>query len=90
MFTFLNQRYGLKQLILEWASSIVSAIKQYSDQDTEISLFGKILRNTVDEEYWQVHGKAKLALQELLQLTVKEKQPSKQTEDIIKFTDEVI
>ena len=27
LFTFLNQRYGLKQLIFDWASSIVAAIK---------------------------------------------------------------
>lgn len=54
MFTFLNQRYGLKQLIIEWASSIVQAVKLYSDRDAEVSLFGKILRSTVDEEFWQV------------------------------------
>lgn len=52
MFTFLNQRYGLKTLIIEWAGSIVQAVKQYQDQDPEVCLFGKILRCTVDEEFW--------------------------------------
>ena len=52
MFTFLNQRYGLKQLIVEWASSIVHAIKLYSSDDAQIYLFGKMLKNTVDEDFW--------------------------------------
>jgi hypothetical protein len=50
MFTFLNQKYGLKSLIIEWASSIVNGIKKYS-KDHEINLFGKILRNEFDEEF---------------------------------------
>jgi len=33
MYTFLNQRYGLKQLICDWAATIVNAIKQYSAKD---------------------------------------------------------
>ena len=27
MYTYLNQRYGLKNLIIEWASSIINGIK---------------------------------------------------------------
>lgn len=27
MFTFLNQKYGLKNLIIEWAASIVNGVK---------------------------------------------------------------
>ena len=30
MYTYLNQRYGLKNLIIEWAASIISGIKKYS------------------------------------------------------------
>ena len=50
MYTFLNQKYGLKNLIIEWASSIIYAIKTYSNEDAEVYLFGKILRNELDEE----------------------------------------
>ena len=52
MFTFLNQRYGLKQLIVEWASSIVYAVKIYSPEDAQVNLFGKILKNSVEEDFW--------------------------------------
>ena len=27
MFTYLNQKYGLKNLIIEWAASIVNGVK---------------------------------------------------------------
>ena len=45
MYTYLNQKYGLKNLTIEWASSIINAIKMYSNEDCDINLFGKILRN---------------------------------------------
>ena len=51
MYTYLNQRYGLKSLIIEWAASIINGIKKYSKEDHSISLYGKILRNECDEEY---------------------------------------
>ena len=52
MFTFLNQRYGLKQLIVEWAASLVQAIKLYAADDVQIHLFGKMLKNVIDEDFW--------------------------------------
>ena len=54
MFTFLNQRYGLKQLIVDWAQALIAAIKHFSPLDQEVNLFGKILKNSIDEEYWMV------------------------------------
>jgi len=51
MYTFLNQKYGLKNLIIEWASSIINAIKMYSAEDNDICVFGKILRNECEEEF---------------------------------------
>ena len=44
MYTFLNQKYGLKALIIEHASSIVRAVNKYSDDDNDVCVFGKILR----------------------------------------------
>ncbi len=45
MYTFLNQRYGLKSLIIEWAAAIINGIRRYSRDDHDVALFGKILRN---------------------------------------------
>lgn len=51
MYTYLNQKYGLKALIVEWAASIINAVKTYLRQDHDITLFAKILKNECDEEF---------------------------------------
>ena len=51
LFTFLNQRYGLKNLTIEAARSIVSGIEAYEGRDCDIAVFGKILRNEVEEDF---------------------------------------
>lgn len=54
MYTYLVQKYGLKSLIVEWATAIINSIKFYLESnlnedlaipDPEITLFAKILKN---------------------------------------------
>ena len=49
MYTYLNQKYGLKNMVIEWATNIINGIRTFSPEDTEISLFGKILQNELEE-----------------------------------------
>lgn len=51
MYTYLNQKYGLKNLIIEWAAAIINGIKSYLREDHDVALFGKILKNECDEEF---------------------------------------
>jgi len=51
MYCFLNQKYGLKSLIIEWATAIINGIALYAKEDNDIAVFGKILRNECDEEF---------------------------------------
>lgn len=51
MYTFLNQKYGLKTLIIEWATAIINGIKKFSKDENDVAVFGKILRNECDEEF---------------------------------------
>jgi hypothetical protein len=51
MYIYLNQKYGLKNLIIEWAAAIISGIKTYLKTDHDVTLFGKILKNECDEEF---------------------------------------
>lgn len=51
MYTYLNQKYGLKTLTIEWLLAIVNGINSYKEIDHEIKLFGKILKNECDEEF---------------------------------------
>jgi hypothetical protein len=44
----------LKQLVIEQAESILTAVEKYSEVNYDILLFGKILQNKVDEDYRKV------------------------------------
>ena len=51
MYTYLNQKYGLKSLIVEWAASIINGVKSYIRKDHDVTLFAKILKNECDEDF---------------------------------------
>jgi hypothetical protein len=51
MYSHLNHKYGLKNLALEWAAGIVSAVKIYAKEDPDVLLFGKILKNEFEEDF---------------------------------------
>ena len=51
MYTYLNQKYGLKNLIIEWAAAIINAVKTYIKDDHDVALFAKILKNECDEDF---------------------------------------
>ena len=50
MYTYLNQKYGLKPITVQWAMSIVNGIRKYGHDDAEVAAFGKLLRNELEEE----------------------------------------
>jgi hypothetical protein len=45
LYTYLNNKYGLKTLIIEWAVGIINAIKMFKEEDHDVYLFAKILKN---------------------------------------------
>ena len=73
MYKFLNNKYGLKNLVIEWSSSIITGIKMYSSSDSEINLFGKILKNKIEEGQRLVVAKLKLTIKELYDKFLKNK-----------------
>ena len=73
MYTYLNQKYGLKNLIIEWAASIINGIKTYLREDHDVALFGKILKNECDEEFRYIQMHVKETLSNLLKVLIKEK-----------------
>lgn len=87
MYTYLNQKYGLKNLIIEWASSIINAIKLYSNEDSDINLFGKILRNEQEEDSRFMLMSLRQNISDLLEYYLKSKNPLKIQADIKKMLD---
>lgn len=83
LYTYLNQKYGLKNLILEWASAITQGVKKYTPDDNSVAVFGKILRNEIDEEFRFVQRQLCDTVAELLRVYVKGKYPKKVDSEII-------
>jgi Ca2+-binding EF-hand superfamily protein len=75
MYTYLNQKYGLREIILEWATAIVQAVRRYAAGDNDVAVFGKILRNEIDEEFRFVQQHVRETVKELLRLQIKTKRP---------------
>ena len=85
MYIFLNNKYGLKNLVIDWASALINAIKLYSNEDCEINLFGKILRNEQEEDSRLILIKLKENILELLEYYYKSKYPFKSKEELEKI-----
>ena len=73
MYKFLNNKYGLKNLVIEWSSSIITGIKMYSSSDSDINLFNKILKNKIEEGQKLVVLKLKSTIKELYDMYIKNK-----------------
>ena len=66
MDTYLKQKYGLKNLIIEYAIHF-NAIKMYSSEDCDINLLAKILLNEQEEDSRLVLENLKNNVSELLE-----------------------
>lgn len=64
MYTYLNLKYGLKSMAIEWAMSVVNGIRKYGLDDPEIGMFGKILRNEIEEKFVEEIKKDKIMINE--------------------------
>lgn len=89
MYTYLNQRYGLKNLIIEWAAAIINGVKRYSLEDSDVALFGKILRNECDEDFRFVHNEVKSAMADILRDKLKRKFKHKTEGEIAKLMTDI-
>lgn len=87
MYTYLNQKYGLKTLIIEWATALINGIQLHYNEDHEVTLFGKILKNECDEEFRFIQMHVKDTLNNLLKVLLKDKYPFKGENDINKMLD---
>ena len=77
MYTFLNKKYGLKNLIIEWAKNVITGIKYYSKKDSIVLLFGKIMRNEQEEDARFIITKVSESIEELLLYYIKKQNPLK-------------
>ena len=55
-------------MIIEWATAIINGIKKFSNEDNDVAVFGKILKNECDEEFRNVQAQVKVTIVELLKV----------------------
>ena len=82
LYEYLNQRYGLKNLTIEYASSIIKAIKDYSNISSEILLFGMILKNELEENSINISNQIKKVINDSSVYYLSQKYPNKNTGEI--------
>lgn len=87
MYTYLNQKYGLKNLIIEWVGALINGIQLHYSEDHDVTLFGKILKNECDEEFRFIQMHVKDTLYNLLKVLLKDKFPFKVEVEIGKMLD---
>ena len=90
MYTYFNYKYGLKNMVIEWATIIINGIKTYSYIDNEICLFGKILRNDLDESCQYIMPGVKKNLEETIIKIFKKEYGLKSNEEIIDYKNKLI
>ena len=90
MYTYLNQRYGLKPLIIDWASAIISAIQRYSRECADICLFGKVLRNEIDEDFRYVQSALKDTAHLLLRQMIRDRHLLKGENELKAMIEDVV
>ena len=89
MYTYLNQKYGLKNLIVEWAAALINAVKTYIREEHDAALFAKILKNECDEEFRFIQQHVKETLLNLVKVMLKDKFPLKSETHIQTLLDNV-
>ena len=75
MYQYLNNKYGLKNLTIEYASAIIAGIKEYSKKDINIKLFGMLLKNEIEENTLAIVEKIKQVVEETLEYFISQKNP---------------
>ena len=99
MYTFLVQKYGLKSLIVEWATAIINSIKFYLETnlsedlllcDPDVTLFAKILKNQIDENFHYVQNQVVQSLKQYTKESIREKWPLRSESDLARYLSDMM
>ncbi|DBA74840.1 TPA: hypothetical protein ACH3X2_009182 [Trebouxia sp. C0005] len=75
LLAYLTNKYGVRQLITQWLTSILAAVEHFSPLDAQTALFGKVLRNEVEEEFEETQLRVKTTASSLLQSILQARHP---------------
>jgi hypothetical protein len=78
LYTYLNTRFGLPKLIIDYASAVWKAAEHFARRENDAAVFVALLRNRLDEGFLEIKRKLQSALVELLRAFFSAKHPLKQ------------
>jgi len=82
LYTYLVTKYGLRSLIVEWATASINGVRAHMDADHEIQLFAKVLKNVCDENFRLTQLRVKDTVIKMMKEVVREKMPLKSQADV--------
>lgn len=78
LYTYLNTRFGLPKLIVDYASAVWKAAEHFARRENDAAVFVALLRNRLDEGFLEIKRKLQSALVELLRAFFSARYPKKQ------------
>lgn len=75
--TYLNNRYGLKQLVHEYSSACLEGVRTFEHLDADVATFAAVLRCEVEEGFVALQSQLKHTIMELLRVYLRGKMPQK-------------
>ena len=85
MYTYLYKKYGLKNIVINWAKNIILGIKKYSKKDSNVLLFAKILKNEQEEDAYIIIQNVLKSIQDILKFYLKKQNPLKTLNELNKI-----
>lgn len=71
---------------MEWAIAILNGIKRFAEENNDVAVFGKILKNEIDEEFRYIQIQVKTTIADLLKNILRQKFPVKSEKEILKLS----
>lgn len=89
LYTYLNHKYGLKQLVIEQSKNLIAAIAHYQESDHDVHLFGLVLRHDIEEEFRTRQQAMLKNIVDMVKQNITSKYPSKRANDLEKMMNDI-
>lgn len=76
-YSYLNQQFGLKSLVVQHATAILKATIQYEKQDIEAAVFRNLIKNEIDQGFLPIKHRLEETIVELLRAYLRGTYPVK-------------
>ena len=87
-YTYLNQVYGIKNIVQDYSNSIIEGIEKYSSTDLDVFLFGRVFHSEIDEDFVAAVYEYRKSVNEMLKDVLKKKYKTKPDSEIDQYRNE--